>query len=345
VQIYIDESGNFVQPRSAYRVSAVGALVVPDSQANDLFAAFDQLTTSWSTGGTEVKGSTLSEIQIAGVIELVGRYDCLFDARGIDMGLHDRARIGAFQDQQATAVTADITAAHHESWKEWGAVTEARMRGLSPQLFTQAMVTIYLVWDLLQAATIYYVQRLPAELGHFGWRVDPKDPTRRTDLELLWTDVILPMAQTQSIKEPFVTMEKCDYSHFARYYVHSDAMPPDLAQHVGENPRDGGVNFAKILTDLTFPESRSEVGLRIVDVLLSAFCRGLNGTLRERGWAMLGRLMTGTQGDRSRLVFLRLDPAESMPDGRRPYTSVLAAFQREARDILTPDRRSHGDEV
>jgi hypothetical protein len=340
MQIYLDESGSFVPPRQPNRVSAVGALVVPDRQGIDLFAKFEALTTRWATNGEEVKGSTLSEIQIAGVIELVGQYDCLFDVRGIDMGLHDVARIGTFQDRQASAVTAEITASHHHSWREWAAATEGRMRSLSPQLFTQAMLTIYLVLDLLQTATIYYVQRRPEELGQFRWRVDPKDPTHRTELEMLWTDVILPMGQTQSIKEPFATIPGCDYSYFGRFYVDRDDMPADLARHAGERRRrDGGIDVEKILQDLTFPDSRTESGLQITDILLSAFCRALNGTLGERGWTMLGRLMTTTQDSRSRLVFLRLDPAEKLPGGRRPYASTLTSIESETRDILTPGRR------
>ena len=340
MRIYLDESGSFVQPRQPNRVSAVGAFVVPNGQADDLFARFDELTRQWAANGEEVKGSTLSEIEIDGVIELVGQYDCLFDVRGIDMGLHDRARIGAFQDQQAAAITAEIAASHHESWRQWAVKTERTMRGLSPQLFAQAMVTVYLVLDLLQTVTIYYAQRRPAELGQFQWRVDPKDPIRRTELEMLWTDVILPMGQAESIKEPFATLPGCDYSHFAPFCISRDAMPRDLAQHVGERRRrDGGIDVAKILADLTFPDSRIETGLQIVDILLSAFCRALNGTLTERGWALLGRLMTSTKHGRSRLVFLRVNPGEQIPGGRRPYTSTLATIERETRDILTPGRR------
>src|SRR5207244_702814 len=109
----------------------------------------------------EVKGSSLSETEIAAVIELVGRYEVLFDVRAINMGQHDAARVTTFQDRQSAALTEHITNAHHPSWHEWGAKTEARMRALSPQLFTQCMVTIYLVLDLIQVATLYYVQRMP----------------------------------------------------------------------------------------------------------------------------------------------------------------------------------------
>jgi hypothetical protein len=344
VQIYIDESGSFVTPLRPNRVSAVGALVIPDSQADELLAAFEALTRPWTANGGEVKGSSLTEVQIAGVIELVGQYHCLFDVRGIDMGLHDRARIEAFQDRQAAAVTRHITTAHHEGWRKWGAMTEKRMRGLSPQLFTQGMLTIYLVMEVLQAATLYYAQRLPAELGRFRWRVDPKDQTRRTELELLWTDVILPIAQTGSMTEPFAMFEGCDYSHFARFYIDREAMPPDLARYVIDSPRDGGLDFGAILADVSFPESRTETGLRLVDILLSAFCRAVNGTLDQRGWAMLGRLMTITRHNRGRLVYLRLDPGEPVPGGPQPYDSTLYAIERETRDILTRERRAQQDD-
>ncbi len=339
MQIYMDESGSFLQPRIGHRVSAVGALVVPDAQADALFDDCTRLIRSWGNAG-EVKGSRLSEIEIAGVIELVGRYEVLFDVRAIDMGQHEAARIAAFQDRQSTAVTEHITKAHHASWQEWVAKTEASMRALSPQLFTQCMVTIYLVLDLIQVATLYYAQRLPDELGRFRWRIDPKDPTRRTELERLWTDVILPMGQTQSIGDPFSTMEGCDYSAFKRYYIDRKDMPPSMVQHLSDDPNAGGLNFEKILLeDIDFPDSKSDVGLQIVDILLAAFCRALNGTLDERGWAMLGRLMTHIPRNRNRVVFLRLRPDENVPMEPREHAVACRTFDRQQRDILTPDRR------
>jgi hypothetical protein len=37
-------------------------------------------------------------------------------------------------------------------------------------------------------------------------------------MELLWTDIIFPMAQTQSIaQEAFTTLEGCDYGAFKRF--------------------------------------------------------------------------------------------------------------------------------
>jgi hypothetical protein len=93
------------------------------------------------------------------------------------------------------------------------------------------------------------------------------------------------------------------------------------------------------MEDLDFPDSKSETGLRIVDILLSTFCRALNGTLDERGWSMLGRVMTGTQGNRNRLVFLRTHPSEEVPDGRRRYGRILNEIESQRRDVFTPRRR------
>lgn len=340
MHIYMDESGSFLQPQTRHRVSAVGALVVPGSQAEALFDEFRSLLKVWKKAG-EVKGSRLNEREIAAVIELVGRYDVLFDARGIDMGQHDASRIASFQDKQSSAVTEHITAAHHESWREWGTATEASLRELSPQLFTQCMLTIYLVLDLIQVATFYYVQRRPEELGHFRWRVDPKDPTRRTELEKVWTNIILPMGQTRSVGDPFATLEGCDYSAFRPYFIDRKDMPDSMVQHLSDSPNDGGLDFTKLLLeDLDFPNSPSEVGLQIVDILLAAFCRALNGTLQEPGWEMLGRLMTQAPNNRSRISFLRLDPNESIPTEPLAHARARQRWDSMRRDILTPDRRN-----
>ena len=148
------------------------------------------------------------------------------------------------------------------------------------------------------------------------------------------------MGQTQSIGDPFSTMEACDYSAFKRYYIDRTDMPESLVQHMSDDPNAGGLDFKKILLeDLDFPDSASEVGLQIVDILLAAFCRALNATLDERGWAMLGRLMTQTPRNRNRVVFLRLDPDEDVPKEPREHAIPLRTFDRQVRDILTPDRR------
>jgi hypothetical protein len=46
-------------------------------------------------------------------------------------------------------------------------------------------------------------------------------------------------------------------------------------------------------------KSRPDPIVKVVDILVNAFCRALNDTLQERGWAMLGRLMTTTRNNRS----------------------------------------------
>jgi hypothetical protein len=84
MHIYIDESGPFL-PLTRDRVSAVGALVVPDSQADSLFNEYRELLKAWKKPG-EVKGSQLTEREIAAIVELVGHYDVLFDVRAINMG-------------------------------------------------------------------------------------------------------------------------------------------------------------------------------------------------------------------------------------------------------------------
>lgn len=76
----------------------------------------------------------------------------------------------------------------------------AAIRRMPNQLFVQAFRTIELVLKVIQESTLYYVQRLPAELGSIAWTIDQKNRTI-TEMETTWSTLVLPMSEG-SLSEP-----------------------------------------------------------------------------------------------------------------------------------------------
>jgi Protein of unknown function (DUF3800) len=283
VHIFIDESGAFVRPRTgASKAACVGALMVRSDRLEELSDAFSRLRRQFSSEDAELKGSALTERQVAQIIATLRRFDVVFDATVIDIGNQDPEQVRRVKERQVQMLVEGP-----------GATTDANiaarvralcdaMLGLSDQLFVQVFVTISLIARILETSTLYYVQRAPAELGAFHWRIDAKDPRRRTSSEQVWTTIVAPVLQDDSRKRPLPMLQGADYSHFGRFLRHFDGLRPD----------EVGVDVQAILAeDRQFLDSRDDIGLQIVDCLSNSLTRALNGKLRVEGWGQLGRLM------------------------------------------------------
>lgn len=216
MHIFIDESGVFVPPKSgANKVSCVVALVIPSSQIDRLRRRFERLTRGWGQAGKEIKGSRLSETEVAAVIQLLREYE--------------------------------------------------------------------------------------------------------------------------------VIMEGQDYSHFSRFYVSNEDFPDflqDLSQRSG-CPGAGGIDLKRVLTEsLRFADSSTDPGLRMADIVASAFTRALNGTLRREGWRRLGELMVR----KPLMVMLRVNKDEpTVASVHPPYAAKFREIEAAGRPMLTPrnERRAN----
>lgn len=214
--IYVDESGPFVPPRGKFRVSAVGAVVVPESQRRPLLRALQPFLAPGTTG--EVKGSTLDEATIARVLHISAGYDVFVQIAAVEMSLQTNVETRAAQEAQAQAITDGLTEEHGSAWHTWSHELRAAMERLSPQLYIQAMSTVELLTNLIETASMYYAQRIPRELATFRWRIDAKDHVM-TPYEMLWSEIIMPFAESKGMRDPTVTLEapSANYRYFERF--------------------------------------------------------------------------------------------------------------------------------
>jgi hypothetical protein len=130
-----------------------------------------------------------------------------------DMATNDDVVVSAYKSRQADSITAGLTPEHNPKMT-------AQLRGLADairrmpnQLFLQAFLTIDLVLKVIEDSTLYYVQRVPAELGSIAWVIDRKDRTI-TEMEDTWSTLVLPMSESHFAKTPLPCLIGADYSQF-----------------------------------------------------------------------------------------------------------------------------------
>jgi hypothetical protein len=315
MRIYIDEAGAFVaQPAGQSLFSIVLAVVVPSSIEAKLFDEFSGLLASWPHQETEIKGSKLDESQAAQLVDLVSRYDVIVQFFAVDMEMHGAKIVDDRRVRQADSVTANLTPEHHPRIAaQIGRLADAT-RKMPNQLFLQAFLMIELVLRVIEESTLYYVQRLPEELGSIEWIIDRKD-RKITEMEDTWSTLILPMGESHFVTKPLHCLRGADYSHFdARYGIRVD--DEEMKRHVAwtreaygiqSDDSGPGLNAGLLLSEQRqFSDSAGLLGLQLADMLAAILRRALNNRLQPEGWSRVGRLFIADK----RTPFLDLGPAD-----------------------------------
>lgn len=230
--MFIDEAGGFQTSPIRSRVSAVAALLVPESVARGLFRRFRRLSRPWKRGKPEVKGSQLDEAQAAQVIAAVRRYDVLLVAVAIDMAMHSASAVQAHKVGQAAKIRASKLPGMPKHRLDEFEARAARTEALPDQLYVQSVLLTTLVDAVVRVGSLYYVQRIPKTLGNFAWRIDEKDPKKITTYEALWQEVVRPYLQTISLSKPHMYLDEADYSWFDRYARTEPEAPAHLRKHL-----------------------------------------------------------------------------------------------------------------
>ena len=318
MRIYIDESGNFIvsgTPPTSF--SVVLALIVPSTSEKELFDRFLRLRDDWPGGQkVEIKGSSLDESQASAVIDLLTRFDVIAEFVALDSATHTCAAIEDFKTAQAGALTANLTSNHHSRIVKQLQDFATGIRGLSNQLFVQAFLTIRLVLTTVQVATLYYVQRLPEELGDIAWIIDRKGRTI-TEMENIWSKLVLPMGQNHFGKTPLTELAGQDYSHFdRRYKVEVDGETKDHLEWIEKTYGTPEQPSASPPTDLTrllteqrnFADSRDSLGLQLADMLANILRRALNNRLQSSGWIDFGKLLVQKEKNKSPFLLIGNEP-------------------------------------
>jgi hypothetical protein len=327
MHIFIDESGVFVPSRTRSGISLVCALVIPDGRMANVERKYKAIRTQLSKERGEVKGRLLAEADMAKVVDLLRRNECLLEVVGIDLNMHSDADIGTHKLDLARVMVAGATNTHHPNVHGWVRGLAERIQALPNQLYVQSTVMTELVRHTCEHAINYYAQRRPQELAAFHWVVDGKDKLRTTEAESLWTNILLPLLMARSVEQPMALFEEGDYEHFKRF---EGALPDWLPKP--EGAAETTTDIKRLMMEHFRYSSDSEPGLELVDILASAARRALVGRLQMSGWSGLPSLMIHRREHYIHLVKLHGRPTEP----NIQYARVLRRFTQGGRVMLAP---------
>ncbi|WP_332683611.1 hypothetical protein [Bosea sp. (in: a-proteobacteria)] len=332
MHIFIDESGSFGGVGVGASISVVGALIVPESKWPKLQQAYRRLRPRLPQDKGEVKGRLLYEADVAEIIRLLRRYETLFEATIIDLGMHTEEIIRRHQANQAVGMTDTLTDAHHPSLVDniWKA--RRQLEALSMPLYVQALVTFYLVRNVLEIAPNYYAQRRPRELAGFHWVIDAKGrQANPTPWEQWWSKAIMPWMQTAMMRDPIGWCRDFNFRHTSRFETEPTEFFRSIAPSELLSNRASVLNINLLMGESFRFSYAAEPGLELVDIVTTTLRRALVGNLRLEGWRDLPSLIVNRKGEN--LQILALTGAES-PAKRLPYSAVVKAFRNSSRSML-----------
>lgn len=336
MHIFIDESGTFTGVGAdAPAVSTLGALILASHRLPKLFGKYERLRANLPKSPKgEVKGSKLNEAQVAAVVELLQKNGAIFCASMIDLAGHTADEIAGHRERRSASLAANLTDGHTQELRDGVTALQDRMARFSDQLYVQGVVTIDLLYRIMQDMIVYHCQRFPKELAEFHWVIDAKDPAVVTDWEDWWSKTLVIWLQAMSLERPGWMLPGGDYRHFRRFIF--DELPAylrDVAPPV-DRTHGAGVDLQLMYGESFRFSSEPEPGLELVDIVTNALRRGLVGNLGEAGWIPLRSLMIHRSDVYVSPVGLIADDDRSVA---KPLRKVLNRFREGGRIMAAPN--------
>jgi hypothetical protein len=276
----------------------------------------------------EVKGKRLSEEQVIEVVALLRKVGCLFEVAVIDMGLHTEEQLLLHKVLQEKAITAHLTSDHHPKLAEQVRELRRQLETMPLQLYVQSVAMGAVVYNTLNHADLYYAFHKAPELGEYHWTIDAKERSKVTRWEEWWQNVILPMLESHSFREPFIQAEGADY----RWHERFKTEPSDYKMQFVNDPKKSEFSDLRLVMTEDFRfSSDPEFGLEAVDVLTNAVRRSMSGNFSRRGWVALPQLMVHRNEHYIKMISLS---SEIQVSSKAPYMKVLNCFRSGGRSIF-----------
>lgn len=330
MNIFIDEAGLFVPSPNPSSFNVVGAYVASERSRKGIDALLAGLRRAAGVGvRDEVKLKHLDhnpELLRKFLLQLQ-HLDGVYYATLSDAHLDSAKVIAHHQREFVTSMRQDVAKMRCEGTKEMVSTLAEQLAGLSPQLYAQLYHQSGLIELVSHSAILYFVQRYPATLGAFRWRIDQKN-TSKTVYEDAFSKIVPPLLQTRTMKKPLIMIEGFDYSHMDQF------LTPVPAHLKAQGIRDVALwDITKVFhSDLEDADSKTFAGLQIVDVLTSCMrrcMRGEFGTENERVAAYLGRLMVQPPKGESIVRFTTFAPEQYLPSSVARLVTIMAMNCRQ----------------
>ena len=293
MNVYIDESGSFVNAPAIGKWNAVAALAVPEAGRKKLDALVRQLR-SQNAGSVarEVKLNEVIEDRYFRFLAELEKLNAVVFCTATDAGLNTDERVAEHQQFQVNGVLKHLDKMKHEGGRRGVELMASQLKKLSPQLYVQLVCQINLMFDVVSRSITYFAQHSPSTLREFRWRVDQKN-SARPDFEEAFEKLSPALLQSRSIEEPLMMVRGFNYNFMAQY-EYPDGKPPEyLKEDYGIEVEDAFDIQKLIRGNMRFMDSKDSFGIQAVDLVVSGIRRCLRGEFsnNELAAVCLGKLM------------------------------------------------------
>lgn len=293
MNIYIDESGSFVNASSVGSWNAVAALAVSEKSEERIGYFLDQLKTSNGFDPSkEAKLKDLTEGSYLQFIENLAALNIVIFSNATDSGLNTIDRVIKHQQGQVAESLRHVDKMKYKGGKQGVLLVSSQLAKLPPQLYVQLLCQVNLMFDIVSRVINFYAQRDPEALAEFRWRIDQKNISR-TDFEDAFEKLSPVLLQTMSISNPLMRVKGFDYSSLSQYEF-EDGMVPEYLNEVYGIEAKSGLNIQKIIRgDIKFIDSKDSPSIQAVDLVVSGIRRCLRRQFsdNEKAASKLGKLM------------------------------------------------------
>jgi len=329
VNTFIDESGSFAWHPRRGSWCVVAAVTAPESARRDIASILRRLRASHGVHKSEVKLPQLGEGGYIRFLDELAKVDVALFATATDSGLNAPNLVAAHRTAQAAAIRVNVPRMRYEGGRRGVQLLADEIDSLPNQLYVQLVCQVGLLDDVVRRAINFWVQRRPATLREFRWRVDQKNTTKTT-FESAFEKIAPALLQTRSIQEPAIQVRGFDYRHFSAYEF-ADGEFPEYLQAEHGLPAMDGFNLQKLIRgNLSFADSKAHDGLQIADLLASGLRRAMKLAFDDpQGVAeRLGRLTVQNVRDRQSISLVSLGPEEALPPPQAAIVKTLSKYSK-----------------
>ncbi|MDQ3774204.1 MAG: DUF3800 domain-containing protein [Pseudomonadota bacterium] len=299
MNIYIDESGSFVNASTTGKWNAVAAVAAPEAARRKIDQLVQRIRLRpGSSASAEVKLHELSEDSYLHFLAALAPLNVAVFCTATDAGLNTTDRVCRHQREQVAQIRKNLDKMRHEGGRLGVELMATQLENLSPQLYVQLVCQIYLMFDVIARSINYFAQRVPGALREFRWRVDQKNSSR-TAFEDAFEKLSPALLQTMSFTEPFMKVDGFDYSRMKQYEFIDGKAPAYLRQDYAIKA-DKAFNIQKMIRgNIRFVDSKVVPGIQAADLVVSGIRRCLRRQFvnNEAVAAELGKLMLQARHD------------------------------------------------
>lgn len=337
MNIFVDESGSFVNTTKTDSWNCVAAYISPEVDTPKILEVLQELKRSANnTPHKEIKLKDVTEDSYLKFLGELNKLNGTLFSVATDSSLNSLPAIKFHQEKQVEAILKVKPSMKYDGGKLGVQLLADQLSSLSPQLYAQLHCQVNLIHDIVIRGILYYVQRHPESLGKFSWRVDQKNSQKPT-FEETFEKILPALLQTKSLREPMIMLKGADYSAFSVYEYTKGESPTYLKEEYGiDLGDDPGVNLGKLLRDdIKFEDSEHCQGVQIVDLLASGIRRCLrNGFNRNSIIAKyLGGLMVQQKYNKPPINLIGFK--EAHVEHNTPVYNVVKEMTKFCRAALT----------